>query len=172
MLNSVRAQSDLHVHLEEAWEQSGFVVAGEPSGHCLRDREEGRFDPRDFSDPKMSGPMRYFDVELPGGTLVRIGGFSHPLLTDIKPVPHIQGGLSAQGKKFCVVVCTFNSFITERLLAGAVDGLLRCGAEKIMVVRVPGALRFRGGAKLPRPRNTTRSFVSVVCCAATRRTTT
>ncbi|MGA7442665.1 MAG: 6,7-dimethyl-8-ribityllumazine synthase [Candidatus Sulfotelmatobacter sp.] len=110
--------------------------------------KKGGFDPRDFSDPKMSGPMRYFDVELPGGTLVRIGGFSHPLLTDIKPVPHIQGGLSAQGKKFCVVVSTFNSFITERLLAGAVDVLLRCGAETPMVVRVPGAFEIPSAARI------------------------
>ncbi len=47
----------------------------------------------------------------------------------------------AGGVKFALVVARFNSFITERLLEGAMDCLVRNGADPgdITVVRVPGA---------------------------------
>lgn len=53
----------------------------------------------------------------------------------------IEGGLQAQGKKFGIIVARFNSFIGERLLEGAVDTLLRSGAESndIEIAKVPGA---------------------------------
>ena len=41
----------------------------------------------------------------------------------------IDGGLSAAGFRFAIVVSRFNSFITERLLAAAVDALERAGAD-------------------------------------------
>jgi 6,7-dimethyl-8-ribityllumazine synthase len=52
-----------------------------------------------------------------------------------------EGQLSAQGLRFAVVVSRFNSFITERLLAGAIDALRRTGAaeDAIDVVKVPGS---------------------------------
>jgi len=53
----------------------------------------------------------------------------------------IDGQLSAVGMRFAIVVSRFNSFITERLLAGATDALLRHGADPdtIDVIRVPGS---------------------------------
>lgn len=53
----------------------------------------------------------------------------------------IVGQLSAQGKKFGIVLSRFNSFFTEQLLKGAEDCLIRHGAqsEDITLVRVPGA---------------------------------
>ena len=53
----------------------------------------------------------------------------------------IEGQLSATGMRFAIVVSRFNSFITERLLAGATDTLLRHGADPdaIDVIRVPGS---------------------------------
>jgi len=58
-------------------------------------------------------------------------------------MPHkvIEGNLDAKGLKFAILVSRFNSFITERLLAGAQDALARTGAEAsdIEVVRVPGS---------------------------------
>lgn len=53
----------------------------------------------------------------------------------------IEGQLSAAGLRFAVVVSRFNSFITERLLAGAMDGLGRAGADldTVDVVKVPGS---------------------------------
>jgi 6,7-dimethyl-8-ribityllumazine synthase len=52
-----------------------------------------------------------------------------------------EGGLSAQGLKFAILVTRFNSFVTERLLTGALDALSRSGAEagNIEIVRVPGS---------------------------------
>lgn len=53
----------------------------------------------------------------------------------------ITGSLMATGKKFAIVVSRFNEFITESLLKGALDALVRHGgnAEDVTVVRVPGA---------------------------------
>jgi 6,7-dimethyl-8-ribityllumazine synthase len=53
----------------------------------------------------------------------------------------IEGNLDAKGLKFAILVSRFNSFITERLLGGALDALARSGADPagIEVVRVPGS---------------------------------
>ena len=52
-----------------------------------------------------------------------------------------EGQLSATGLRFAIVVSRFNSFITERLLAGANDALRRTGAadDMVDVVKVPGS---------------------------------
>lgn len=56
----------------------------------------------------------------------------------------IEGKLDAKGLKFGIVVGRFNSFISERLLEGALDALLRHGADdkNIDVARVPGAFEI------------------------------
>jgi 6,7-dimethyl-8-ribityllumazine synthase len=56
----------------------------------------------------------------------------------------IEGGLSAAGLRFGIAVSRFNSFITERLSAAAVDALERAGAsgKHVDVVRVPGAFEL------------------------------
>ena len=53
----------------------------------------------------------------------------------------IEGQLSAAGLRFAIIVGRFNSFITERLLGGAMDALTRTGADEgqIDVVKVPGS---------------------------------
>ncbi len=53
----------------------------------------------------------------------------------------IEGSLQADGLRFAIVVSRFNSFVTERLLSGAVDTLVRSGADPsgITVVWTPGA---------------------------------
>ena len=52
-----------------------------------------------------------------------------------------EGQLTAAGLRFVIVVSRFNSFITERLLAGATDALTRAGAgaDMIDVIKVPGS---------------------------------
>jgi 6,7-dimethyl-8-ribityllumazine synthase len=52
-----------------------------------------------------------------------------------------EGQLDAKGLKIALIVSRFNSFVTERLLAGAEDALRRNGAaaDDIEVVRVPGS---------------------------------
>jgi len=61
----------------------------------------------------------------------------------------INGELTASGLRFGLVVSRFNSFITERLLAAAVDALERAGAasENVDVVHVPGAFELPLAAK-------------------------
>lgn len=56
----------------------------------------------------------------------------------------IDGGLSASGLRFAVVVSRFNSFITERLLQGATEALQRGGAtsKDVDVVHVPGSFEL------------------------------
>jgi 6,7-dimethyl-8-ribityllumazine synthase len=56
----------------------------------------------------------------------------------------VEAKLLAEGKKFALVVSRFNDFITERLVGGAVDALVRCGAkdEDIDLVKVPGAFEI------------------------------
>ncbi len=56
----------------------------------------------------------------------------------------IEGTLDATGLSFAIVVSRFNNFITDRLLEGALDTLVRSGAraEQITIVRVPGAFEI------------------------------
>ncbi len=52
-----------------------------------------------------------------------------------------EGKISAEGKKFGLVVSRFNDFVSDKLLAGAIDALSRHGArdEDIDIVKVPGS---------------------------------
>lgn len=61
----------------------------------------------------------------------------------------IEGELNSQGMRFGVVVSRWNSFITERLLQGAIDALRRsgCRQEDVTVVRVPGAFEIPSQAR-------------------------
>jgi len=56
----------------------------------------------------------------------------------------IDGKLNAEGLRVGIVVGRFNSFIGERLLEGALDALIRHGADdsQITVARVPGAFEI------------------------------
>jgi 6,7-dimethyl-8-ribityllumazine synthase len=53
----------------------------------------------------------------------------------------IEGDLSAKKLRFAIIVGRFNSFVTDRLLAGALDALTRsgCSEENVEIVKVPGA---------------------------------
>ena len=57
---------------------------------------------------------------------------------------YIEGKLDAGGLRFGIIVGRFNSFISERLLEGALDALTRHGAadKGIVVARVPGAFEI------------------------------
>jgi 6,7-dimethyl-8-ribityllumazine synthase len=65
------------------------------------------------------------------------------------PSKVVRGELNAAGLHFGIVVSQFNSFITDRLLAGALDALHRGGASdhRIEVVRVPGSFEVPLAAK-------------------------
>jgi 6,7-dimethyl-8-ribityllumazine synthase len=61
----------------------------------------------------------------------------------------IEADLDAKGMKFALVVSRFNSFITERLLSGALLGLRQCRVDQgnMEVVRVPGAFEIPSAAR-------------------------
>lgn len=61
----------------------------------------------------------------------------------------IEGLLTTQGEKFCIILSRFNDFIGGKLLEGALDELQRHGVEEknIDVVRVPGAFEIPVVAK-------------------------
>jgi len=61
----------------------------------------------------------------------------------------IRAAGNAAGLRFALVVSRFNSFITDRLLAGAVDALEASGAdaENVVVVHVPGSFEIPLTAK-------------------------
>jgi len=53
----------------------------------------------------------------------------------------LEGSHSGAGLRVCVVAARWNSFVTDRLLEGAIAALRDCGVEdaSVTVVRVPGA---------------------------------
>jgi 6,7-dimethyl-8-ribityllumazine synthase len=55
-----------------------------------------------------------------------------------------EGKLQAEGMKLALVVSRFNDFISEHLLGGALDALIRNGAreEDLAVFKVPGAFEI------------------------------
>jgi 6,7-dimethyl-8-ribityllumazine synthase len=61
----------------------------------------------------------------------------------------IEGSLQGEGKRFAIVVARFNSFITERLLDGAMLALRQAGAaqDDITIVRVPGSFEIPAAAR-------------------------
>jgi 6,7-dimethyl-8-ribityllumazine synthase len=83
---------------------------------------------------------RMFALELPG-SYGKLAIFSYNSDWRHKQT---EGELDSTGLRVGIVVSRFNSFITERLLAGALDALKRTGtkAEEIEVVRVPGAFEI------------------------------
>jgi 6,7-dimethyl-8-ribityllumazine synthase len=101
---------------------------------------------------------RLFTVEMPAHA-GRVAVFSYNENWRDQQQP-LAGKLNASGKRFGIVVSRFNAFITERLLAGALDALRRCGAksEQIEVVRVPGSFEIPIAA-----RELARSVDAVIC---------
>lgn len=81
--------------------------------------------------------------------------------TKLKPA-NTKGDLRAAELHIGVVVSQFNNFITDRLLAGALDAMERAGAteSQIEIVRVPGALELPIAAKKLAE---TRRFDSIIC---------
>jgi len=81
-----------------------------------------------------------------------------------KPVA-VEGDLSAEGMKFAIVVARWNAVITERLLEGALDALLRSGARRadIEVARVPGAWEIPAAARTIANQGNVDAIVTLGC---------
>ena len=77
----------------------------------------------------------------------------------------VEANLIAEGKKFAIVVSRFNDFISERLVGGAVDALVRCGAkdDDIDLVKVPGAFEIPLIAKKMSQK---KKYDAVICLGA------
>jgi len=74
----------------------------------------------------------------------------------------IEGTLSARGRTWGIVLSRFNSLVTEQLLSGATDCLLRHGASEsdITVVRAPGAFEI---PQIALRLATSGNFSAVIC---------
>jgi 6,7-dimethyl-8-ribityllumazine synthase len=90
---------------------------------------------------------RLFTVEPEPGFRFSFWAWTDPVKG--KPVA-LEGDLSAAGMKFAIVVARWNAVVTDRLLDGSVDALLRSGADRsdIQIVRVPGAWEIAGAARI------------------------
>ena len=77
----------------------------------------------------------------------------------------IQGKLDATGFRFAIVISRFNSFISDRLLSGALDALERNGAaqDDITVAWVPGSFEILLAAK---KMALSRKYDAVICLGA------
>lgn len=75
----------------------------------------------------------------------------------------ISGELTASGLRFAIAVSRFNSFITERLLAAALDALQRAGTENVNVVHVPGAFELPLTSKKLAQTNEYDAIIAIGC---------
>jgi 6,7-dimethyl-8-ribityllumazine synthase len=81
-----------------------------------------------------------------------------------KPIA-VEGDLSAAGIRFAIVVARWNAVITDRLLDGALDALIRSGAKRadIDVVRVPGAWEIPAAARIIADQHKVDAIVTLGC---------
>jgi len=77
----------------------------------------------------------------------------------------IRGTYDAAGSRFGIVVSRFNSFITERLLAGTLEALEQGGAsaKQIDVARVPGSFEISLTAKKMGETKSYHAIVAIGC---------
>ena len=105
---------------------------------------------------------RLFTVEPEPGFRFSFWAWSDPLKG--KPVA-LEGDLSAEGMKFAIVVSRWNAVVTDRLLEGALDALLRSGADRsaIEIVRVPGAWEIPAAARICANSGRVHAIVTLGC---------
>lgn len=105
---------------------------------------------------------RIFTVEPERGFAFSFWAWTDPIAG--KPVA-VEGDLSAEGMKFAIVVARWNAVITDRLLEGALDALLRSGARRadIDVVRVPGAWEVPAAARAIAEQKRVDAIVTLGC---------
>ena len=105
---------------------------------------------------------RVFTVEPEPGFAFTFWAWTDPLRG--KPIA-TEGDLSAEGMKFAIVVARWNAVITDRLLEGALDALLRSGAKRqdIQIVRVPGAWEVPAAARAIAEQKKVDAIVTLGC---------
>ncbi len=77
----------------------------------------------------------------------------------------IEGKLSAENLRFAIIVGRFNNLITEKLLEGAIDCIIRHGGleDNITIIRVPGSFEIPLVAKKAAKSG---NFDAVICLGA------
>ncbi len=76
----------------------------------------------------------------------------------------IEGNFTAKGFRFGVIVSRFNSFISDRLLEGALDTLVRHGSDKeVTVVKAPGAFEI---PLVAQKMASTNNYDAIICLGA------
>jgi 6,7-dimethyl-8-ribityllumazine synthase len=122
------------------------------------DAAVGRLSPVEETHWKSS----LFTVEPEPGFKVSFWAWSDPVKN--KPLA-IEGDLSAEGMKFAIIVARWNAVITDRLLDGSLDALLRSGADRadIQVVRVPGAWEIPGAARTVANAGSVSAIITLGC---------
>lgn len=105
---------------------------------------------------------RIFTVEPEPGFAFTFWAWSDPAAG--KPIA-VEGDLSAEGMRFAVIVARWNAVITDRLLDGALDALVRSGAKRadIDVVRVPGAWEIPAAARTVAEQHKVDAIVTLGC---------
>jgi len=105
---------------------------------------------------------RIFTVEPEPGFRFSFWAWSDPVKG--KPVA-LEGDLSAAGMKFAIVVSRWNAMVTDRLLEGALDALLRSGADRsdIEIIRVPGAWEVPAAARASASASRVDAIVTLGC---------
>jgi len=105
---------------------------------------------------------RIFSLQLDGTSRIGFWAFNDPEKSAPKAM---QGALNASNMRFGIVVSRWNSFITERLLEGALDCLRRSGAKSsdIQIVRVPGSFEIPSAARLLADSGTVDGIITLGC---------
>ena len=105
---------------------------------------------------------RAFTVEPEPGIAFTFWAWADPLKGKLVA---LEGDLSAEGMKFAIVVARWNAVITDRLLEGALDAMLRSGAKRqdIQVVRVPGAWEVPAAARTIAEQKKVDAIVALGC---------
>jgi 6,7-dimethyl-8-ribityllumazine synthase len=86
-------------------------------------------------------------------------------LVTAQNITTLQGHLDASGKKFALVISRFNEMISHKLLEGALDCLIRHGAESenVSLIWVPGSFEIPiAAARLAKSGH----FSAVICLGA------
>jgi 6,7-dimethyl-8-ribityllumazine synthase len=105
---------------------------------------------------------RLFSVEPESGFLVSFWAWSDPVKG--KPVA-LEGDLSVAGMRFAIIVARWNAVVTDRLLDGSLDALVRSGADRsdIQIVRVPGAWEIPAAARACADRGRVSAIITLGC---------
>lgn len=77
----------------------------------------------------------------------------------------IEGEVTGRGLRFAIIVGRYNSFVTERLLAGALDALTsrETDPENIAVFKVPGSFEI---PQMARRVAEQREYDAIICLGA------